>query len=130
MYSANNEGKSVVAKRFIRTLRTKICKYMNSVSKNMYNDKLNDRVNEYQNTYHRTTKVKPVDVKDNAYIDSDKEVDDKDPKFQVGDHVRISKYKHKNRCKNTAKSKPTKLLSTKSDWKKRKWTKCQMGRVW
>ena len=59
----------------------------------MYNDKLNDIVNEYNNTYHRIIIMKPVDVKDNAYINFDKEVDDKDPKFKVGDHVRISKYK-------------------------------------
>ena len=59
----------------------------------MYNDKLNDIVNEYNNTYHRIIIMKPVDVKDNAYIDFGKEVDDKDPKFKVGDHFRISKYK-------------------------------------
>ena len=94
MYSTHNEGKSVVAERFIRTLKTKIYKYMTSVSKNVYIDKLDDIVNEYNNTYHRTIKMKPVDVKDNAYIDSGKDVNDKDPKFQVGDHVRISK------CKN------------------------------
>ena len=51
-------------------------------------------VNEYNNTYHRTIKVKPVSVKDNAYIDFNKEVNDKDPKFKVVDHVRISKYKN------------------------------------
>ena len=92
MYSTHNEGKSVVAKRFIRTLKAKIYKYVTSISKNVYIDKLNDIVNEYNNTC-RTT-VKPVDVKDNIYINSCKEVNDKDPKFQVGDHVRISKYKN------------------------------------
>ena len=51
-------------------------------------------MNEYNNTYHRTIKIKPIDVKDNTYIDFGKEVNDKDPKFQVGDHVRISKYKN------------------------------------
>ena len=65
---------------------------MTSISKNVYIDKLNDIVNEYNNTYHRTIKMKPVDVKDNTYIDFKKEVNDKDPKFKVGDHVRISKY--------------------------------------
>ena len=60
----------------------------------MYIDKLNDIVNEYNNTYHRTIKMKPIEVKDNTYIDSIKEVNDKDPKFKVGDHVRISKYKN------------------------------------
>ena len=60
----------------------------------MYIDKLDDIVDEYNNTHHRTIKMKPVDVKDNTYIDFDKEVNDKDPKFKVGDHVRISKYKN------------------------------------
>ena len=72
MYSIHNEGKSVVAKRFIRTLKTKIYKYMTSVSKNVYIDKLDDIVGEYNNTY-RTIKMKPVDVKDNTYIDFKKE---------------------------------------------------------
>ena len=87
MYSIHNEGKSVVAERFIRTLRTKIYKYMTSISKNVYNDKLD--VNEYNNAYHITIKMKPIDVKDNTYIDSIKEVNDEDRKFKVGDHVRI-----------------------------------------
>ena len=87
MYLIYNEKKSVVAERFIRTLKTKIYKYMTSVSKNVYIDKLNDIVPEYNNTYHRTIKMKPTDVKDNTYID-------KDPKFKFGDHVRISKYKN------------------------------------
>ena len=94
MYSAHNEGKSVVAERFIRTLKNKIYKHMTAVSKNVYIDKLDDIVNEYNNTYHRTIKMKPIEVKDNTYIDSIKEVNDKDPKFKVGDHVRISKYKN------------------------------------
>ena len=68
MYSIHNEGKSVVAERFIKTLKTKIYKYMTSVSKNVYIDKLDDIVSEYNNTYHRTIKMKPVDVKDNTYI--------------------------------------------------------------
>ena len=67
---------------------------MTSISKIVYIDKLDNVVNEYNNTYHRTIKMKPIDVKDNAYINTDKEVNDKDPKFQVGDHVRISKYKN------------------------------------
>ena len=91
MYYIHNEGKSVVAERFITTLKTKIYKYMTSISKNVYIDKLDDIVNEYNNTYHRTIKMKlkPVDVKNNTYIDSRKEVNDKDPKFKAGDHVRI-----------------------------------------
>ena len=61
--------------------------------KNVYIDQLDDTVNEYNNTYHRTIKMKPVDVKDNTYNNIGIEVNDKDPKFKVGDHVRISKYK-------------------------------------
>ena len=93
MYSAHNEGKSIFSERFIRTIKNKIYKHMNSISKNVYIDKLDDTVNEYKNTKHRTTKMKPIDVKDNTYIDFGKEVTDNDPKFKVGDHVRISKYK-------------------------------------
>ena len=94
MYSTNNEGKSVVAERFIRTLKNKIYKYMTSISKNVYIDKLDDIVNEYNNTHHTTIKMKPIDVKDNTYINIDKEINNKDPKFKVGDRVRISKYKN------------------------------------
>ena len=70
MYSIHNEGKPVVTERFIRTLKTKIYKYMTSISKNVYINKLDDIVNEYNNTYHRVIKMKLVDVKDNTYIDS------------------------------------------------------------
>ena len=94
MHSINNDGKSVVPERFIRTLNTKIYKDMTSISKNMYIDKLNDVVGEHNNTYHITIKMRPVNVKDNAYIDFKKEVNDKDPKFKVGDHATISKYKN------------------------------------
>ena len=93
-YSKNNEGKSVVAERFIRTLKSKIYKYMTSISKNVFIDKLNAIVNKYNNTYHTTIKMKPVDVKDNTYINTNKEINYKDPKFKVGDYVRISKYKN------------------------------------
>ena len=89
MYSTHNEGKSVVAERFIRTLKNKIYKYMTSISKNVYFDKLYDIVDEYDSTYHRTIKMKPTDVKDNTYINLGKEVNDNVPKFKVGDHVRI-----------------------------------------
>ena len=94
MYSIHNEEKSVVAERFIRTLKTKIYKYMNSLLKHVYIDKLDYIVNEYNNTDHRTIKMKPVDVKDNTYIGFKREVIDKGFKFKVGDHVRISKYKN------------------------------------
>ena len=85
MHSTHNEGKSVVAERFNRTLKTKIYKYMTSMSKNVYINKLDDIVNEYNNTYHTTIKMTPFDVKDNTYIDFSKEVNGKDPKFKVGD---------------------------------------------
>ena len=83
MYSKHNEGKSVVAERFIRTSKKKIYKHMTSISKNVYIDKLDDIVSDYNNTYHRTIKMKPIDVKDNKYIESIKEVNDKDPKFKL-----------------------------------------------
>ena len=94
MYSTHNEGKSVVAERFIRMLKSKVYKCMTSMSKNVYIDKLDDIVDEFNNTYHTTIKMKPIDVKDNTYINADKEINNKDPKFKVGDHVRISKYKN------------------------------------
>ena len=66
---------------------------MASISKNVYIDKLDDIVNEYNNTKYRATKMKPIDVKNDKYIDFGKEVNDNDPKFKVWDHVRISKCK-------------------------------------
>ena len=60
----------------------------------MYIDKLADIVNKYNNTYHRTIKRKPVDVESRTYIDFDKENNKRDPKFEVNDHERISKYKN------------------------------------
>ena len=60
----------------------------------MYIDKLDDIAGQYNNTYQRKIKMKPADVKDNTYIDFFKKVNDKDPKFEAGDHVRISKYKN------------------------------------
>ena len=68
MYSTNNEGKSVVAERFVRTLKSKIYKYMTSISKNVYFYKLNAIVNKYNNTYHTTIKMKPIDVKNNTIL--------------------------------------------------------------
>ena len=94
MYSTHNKGKSLGTERFIRTLKSKIYKYITSISKNVYIDKLNDIVNEYNNTYHRTIKMKPIEVKDNTYINTDKEVNDKDPKYKLGDYVRTTKYKN------------------------------------
>ena len=91
MYLIHNKGKSVVAERFIRTLKNKIFKHMTAISKNVYFDVLDDIVNKYNNTVHRTIKMKPADDKDDTYVDSKKEVNDEDRKFKVGDHERISK---------------------------------------
>ena len=94
MYSAHNEGKSVAAERFSRTLMNIIYKYMTSTPKNVYIDKLDDVVNKYNNTYHRTTKMRLFDVKSSTYIDSSKEINHKDLKLKIGDIVRRSKYKN------------------------------------
>ena len=67
---------------------------MTSISNNVCIDKFNNIVNECNNTYHRTIKMKPVDVKNNINIDSNKDINDKDPKFKVDDHVRILKLKN------------------------------------
>ena len=79
---------------FISTLENKIYKHMTWVLKNVYIDKLDDIVIEYNNTYHRTIKMKYVDVKDNLFIESINDINDKDLKFKVDDHARISKYKN------------------------------------
>ena len=92
MYSTYNEGKSVIAETFIRTWKNKIYKYMTSVSKKVYIDKLDDIVNKYNNTYS-TIKIKPIDVKWSTYIDSSKEINDKDPKFKIGDIVEYQNIK-------------------------------------
>ena len=98
MYSTYNEGKSVVAERFIRTLKNKLYKYVT-----VYYDVLDDVVNKYNNTKHSTIKMKPIDVKDTTqssylernnkrvYID---EHNEKDSRFKVGDRVRIPKFKN------------------------------------
>ena len=93
MYSTYNEGKSVVAERFIRTLKNKLYKHMAATGKNVCCDVLDDIVNKYNNTKHSTIKMKPIDVKDNkrVYID---EHNEKDSRFKVGDRVRISKFKN------------------------------------
>ena len=94
MYSTFNEGKSVVAERFIRTLKNKLYKHMTAFDKNVYYDVLDNIVNEYNNTKHNTLKMKPKDVKDSnkrVYID---EHNEKSARFNVGDRVRISKLKN------------------------------------
>ena len=94
MYSTYNEGKSVVAERFIRTLKNKLYKHMTATGKNVYDDVLDDAVNKYNNTKHSTIKLKPIDVGDNCkrvYID---EHNKQDSRFKVGARVRISKFKN------------------------------------
>ena len=81
MYSTHNEGKFVIAERFLRFLKNKIYKYMTSISKNVYIHKLDDIVNKCYDTYHSTIKMKPVYVKSNTYIDSSGEINNKDPNF-------------------------------------------------
>ena len=93
MCSTYNEGKSVVAERFIRTLKSKLYKHLIATDKKLYYDVLDEAVNEYNNTKHSTIKIKPIDVKNNkrVYID---EHNEKDSRFKVGDRVRISKFKN------------------------------------
>ena len=86
--------KSAVVERFIRTLENKIFKHMTAISKSIYFDMLVDIVNKYNNTVHRTTKMKPIDVTSDSYAEYSEDSNKKDPKFKVGDHVRISKYKN------------------------------------
>ena len=94
MCSTFNEGKSVVAERFIRTLKNKLYKHMTATGKNVYYDVLDDVVNEYNNTNHNSIKMKPKDVKNDnkrVYID---EHNERDSRFKVGDRVRIIKFKN------------------------------------
>ena len=90
MYSTHNEEKSVVAETIIRALENKIYKCMTSISKNVNIDKLDDIMNKYNNSYHNTIKMKPVDVRSNTYTVSNKEINNKDPKFKIGYIVKTS----------------------------------------
>ena len=94
MYSTYNEGKFVVAERFIKTLKNKIFKYMTAISKNVYFDVLDDIVDKCNNTVHKTIKIKPIEVTDDSYAEINEIANKKDPKFKVGDNLRISKYKN------------------------------------
>ena len=94
MYSICNEGKSVVAERFIRTLKNKIFKHMRAIKTNIYFDVLDDHANKCNNTVHRTIKIKPIEITPDYYVESNEDFNRKDPKFKVADHVRISKYKN------------------------------------
>ena len=93
MYLTYNKGKSVVAERFTRTLKNKIFKHMIAISKNVYFDELDDIFNKCNNTVHGTIKMKPIDITGHCYAQYNENSNKKDPKFKVGDHVRISKYK-------------------------------------
>ena len=99
MYSTYNEGKSVVAERFIKTLKNKIYKHMTTIGKNVYFNVLDDIVDKYNNSFHSSIKMKPKDVNDDSFVEYNgiafnKETNKKSPKFKVGDNVRISKYKN------------------------------------
>ena len=93
MCSTYNEGKSVVGERFIRTLKNNIFKHIKAVSKSVCFDVLDDIVNKYNSTVNKTIKKKPIGVMSDSHSEHNKESNEKDPKFKVGDHVRISKYK-------------------------------------
>ena len=92
MYSGYNKEKSVVAERFIRTLKNKLFKHMTAVSKNVSFDVLDDIVNRYNNTVQRSIKMKPIDVTSDSYAKHNEDSNEKDPKFKIGDHVTRSKY--------------------------------------
>ena len=94
MYSIYNEGKSVVAEKFITTLKNKISKYMTVVSKDVYFDVLDDIVNKYNNTVHRSIKMKPIDVTSDSYAEYNEDSNETKPKFKLRESVRISKYKN------------------------------------
>ena len=94
MYPTYYEGKYVLSERFIRTLKNRISKHMTVVSKNINFDVLNNTVDNYNNTYHRTIKMKLIDVKPHSHFEYSVDSNEKDPKFQVGYHFRISKYKN------------------------------------
>ena len=91
MYSTYNERKYVVAERFIRTLKNKIFKHMAAVSRNVYFDVLDIIVDKYNNTVYRSIKMKPMEVTSNFYAEYNEDANEKDTKFKVGDHIRISK---------------------------------------
>ena len=94
MHSTYNEGKSVIAERFIRTFKNKIFKHMAAVSKNVYFDVLNVIVNKCNNTVHRAINMKPIDVTSDSYAEYNEDSNETNPKFKVGDQVRTSKYKN------------------------------------
>ena len=94
MYSTFNEGKSIVAERFIKTLKNKIYKNMTTIGKNVYFNVLDNIVDKYNNTVHSSIKMKPKDVTDIKYVEYSEETNKKSPKFKASDNVRVSKYKN------------------------------------
>ena len=94
MYSTYNEGKSVVAERFIKTLKNNIYKHMTAIGENLYFNDLDDIVKKYNNAIHSLIKMKPKHVTDDCFVEYSEETNEKDPKFKVGDNARISKYKN------------------------------------
>ena len=94
MYSTYNEGMSVVAERFIRTLKNKIYKHVTAVAKNVYFNVLDDIVDEYNNIYHITIKMKPVDVKSDSFAEYNEHFNERDARFKYSFFVRISKHKN------------------------------------
>ena len=94
LYSTFNEGKSVVAERFIKTLKNKIYKHMTTIGKNVSIDDLDDIFKKCNNSVHSSIKMKSKDVTDDSFVEYSEETNEKDSKFKVGDNVRISKYKN------------------------------------
>ena len=94
MYLTFNKGKSIVAERFIMTLKNQLFKHVTAVSKSVYFDLLDNTVNKYNSTVHRTIKMKPIDVGSDSYAEYNEDSNENNPNFKVGDHVRIPK------CKN------------------------------
>ena len=121
VYSTYNEGKSAVPERFIRTLKNKIFKQMAAISKNVYFDVLDDIVNKYNNAVHRTIKMKPIDVTSDSYAEYNEDFNKKNPKFKVGEHVRISKYK-KNFAKGYAPNWSAEVFVVSKIKNKIRWT--------
>ena len=89
MYSTHNEGKSVVAEKFIRTLKNKIYKHVTIVGKNVHFNVLDDIVDKYNNSFHISLKMKPKDVTDDSFVEYSEQSNKKDAKFKIGDNVRI-----------------------------------------
>ena len=94
MYLTRDKGKSVVAEKFIKTLKNDIYKHMTNIGKNVYFNDLDNIIDEHNNSIHMSIKMKLKDVKDDSFVGYIEEPNKKDPKFKVGDHVRISKYKN------------------------------------